>query len=56
MKKLLLLLIIPLLFLIGCDKDDNKNPNQNYLVFGHYYGMCGGESCVEIFKINNENL
>ena len=56
MKKLLLLLIIPLLFLIGCDKDDNKNPNQNYLVFGHYYGMCGGESCVEIFKINHENL
>ena len=56
MKKLLLLLIIPLLFLNGCDKDDNKKPNQNYLVFGHYYGMCGGESCVEIFKINNENL
>jgi hypothetical protein len=56
MKKLLLLLIIPLLFLNGCDKDDNKKPNQNYLVFGHYYGMCGGESCVEIFKINNKNL
>ena len=56
MKKLLFLLIIPLLFLNGCDKDDNKKPNQNYLVFGHYYGMCGGESCVEIFKINNKNL
>ena len=56
MKKPLLLLIILLLFLNGCDKNDNKNPNQNYLVFGHYYGMCGGESCVEIFKINNENL
>ena len=56
MKKLLPLLIIPLLFLNGCDKNDNKKPNQNYLVFGHYYGMCGGESCVEIFKINNKNL
>ena len=56
MKKLLLFIIIPLLFLNGCDKNDNKKPNQNYLVFGHYYGMCGGESCVEIFKINNENL
>lgn len=27
-----------------------------YLVFGHFYGECGGEGCVETFKIEYEHL
>ena len=49
------LLFIPLVFFLGCEEGNNTNL-QDYLIFGHYYGMCDGESCVEIFKINDENL
>ncbi len=27
-----------------------------YMVFGHFYGKCAGEGCVEIFKIDEESL
>ena len=27
-----------------------------YIVFGHFYGECGGEGCVEIFKIDGSDL
>ena len=44
----------------GCDKDCNtfnasaKRPDQ--FVFGHFYGECGGEGCVEIYKIEDGML
>ena len=57
MQKLLLLLILPLFIFVGCDPEEENNPNvQDYLMFGHFYGECFGESCVEIFKIDNQNL
>ena len=31
-------------------------PDSDYIIFGHFYGECWGEECVEIFKIENENL
>ena len=41
----------------GCDKQENiYPPDEDYIVFGHYYGMCFGEQCVEIFKIENQQL
>jgi hypothetical protein len=27
-----------------------------YMVFGHFYGECGGEGCVEIFKLTEVAL
>ena len=27
-----------------------------YMVFGHFYGYCGGEGCIEIFKLDSEHL
>ena len=27
-----------------------------YLTFGHFYGFCQGESCVEIFRIDAEDI
>ncbi len=30
--------------------------NSDYFIFGHFYGYCVGEGCVEIFKIEGENL
>jgi hypothetical protein len=33
-----------------------KNCNSNYLVFGHFYGECGGEQCVEKFKLTSDKI
>ena len=57
MKKLLLLLLcVPLLF-NSCDKNNEFEISDNdYLIFGHFYGMCGGEECVETFKLTDEKL
>lgn len=46
-----------LLLLFSCDKEDASQLNgKNYLIFGHFYGFCMGESCIEIFKVNDEEL
>jgi len=57
MKKIFLG-FLAIIILISCNKDDNElNINeQNYLVFGHFYGMCGGEECVETFMLTDKSL
>lgn len=46
---LFLSLLSTLLFNSSCSKEDAPDENQDYLIFGHYYGLCSGEECVEIF-------
>lgn len=41
--------------LISCGKDEEKF-NEDYLIFGHFYGECIGEECVETFKLTQEKL
>jgi hypothetical protein len=31
-------------------------PESEYLIFGHFYGECAGEPCIEIFKIEKNKL
>lgn len=39
------------------DRDDVLQPADfDYFIFGHFFGECGGEQCVEIFVIQNEKL
>lgn len=49
-----------LCFILSCTDNDDENTvllgDQDYLVFGHFYGMCAGEGCVEIFKLTNSGL
>lgn len=59
MKRLFLLFLI----LGSCQKEQaptnpiqGKDPNTNYILFGHYYGFCVGEKCVEIFKLTDASL
>jgi hypothetical protein len=50
-------IILLLLLWSGCDKQENLYPpDEDYIIFGHYYGMCFGEACREIFKIENQQL
>jgi hypothetical protein len=46
---------------ISCDKDDDDNDcttatEPDYLIFGHFYGECLGETCVETFKLTDTQL
>ena len=47
-------------FLMGCENDssdlEKMQTEDDYLIFGTYSGFCFGEACVEIFKIENEQL
>jgi len=49
-----------LCFILSCTDNDVENTvllgDQDYLVFGHFYGMCVGEGCVETFKLTNSGL
>lgn len=58
MKITLLLSTIFLSFLVisSCSKKDEKEDPPNYLIFGHYYGECSGESCIEIFCLEPSRL
>ena len=56
MKKYIFLFVLPLI-LFSCSSDDGKPTNKNdYLIFGHFYGFCAGEGCVEIFKLTDTKL
>lgn len=56
MKNILIFLVTTVLF-TACNSDDDKViETADYLIFGHYYGMCVGESCVEIFKLTDTKL
>jgi len=43
-------------FVSSCIDKEEDILNQDYLIFGHFYGECRGESCVEIFKLENNQL
>ena len=53
----MLALFIPILFLsVSCSNDDIGLTDTSYLVFGHFYGECIGEGCVETFKLTKTAL
>ncbi len=57
MKPFILFSLCLLLILsVSCKKETSTANSSDYLIFGHFYGMCGGEQCVEIFKLDNCRL
>lgn len=46
------------LLTVSCkkDKDGIHLSGSDYLVFGHFYGMCAGEECVEVFRLESDRL
>ena len=57
MKKILLLIFIIGTF-ISCKKDNSKIviDDKNFLIFGHFYGECFGEGCIETYKLTDKKL
>jgi hypothetical protein len=55
--KILLALLAGFILLTSCNKEDEiKLSDGDYLIFGHFYGECFGEECVEIFRLENNRL
>jgi hypothetical protein len=51
------LLIAAIVLVTGSCSQEEELPRQNdRLVFGHFYGYCVGEQCIEIFKLTESNL
>jgi len=48
---------ITAIFLALCSKEAHQTQSPpDYLIFGHFYGHCIGEECIEIFKLTDEGL
>lgn len=49
-----------LLMLCGCDEDkvtpDESLNGPDRFIFGHFYGECSGEGCVETYKLEDGKL
>ncbi|UZR99764.1 hypothetical protein [Chondrinema litorale] len=57
--KHLALLLILAVFNLGCQDEETESIEKGesgYIIFGHFYGECMGESCVEIFKLEADRL
>jgi hypothetical protein len=56
MKYSLLIIFFALLVFTSCEKEDPINECDCYTIseftFGHFYGKCAGEGCVEIFRVD----
>lgn len=48
---------LSLMLISLCSKENGMFTDENdYLIFGHFYGECLGEECVEIFKLTQNEL
>lgn len=53
-----ILMGLSLAAVMACNEEDNPQPQstEDYFMFGRFYGECGGEGCVEIFRIQDHRL
>lgn len=59
--KTMIATILSALVLFSCTEDAQtieagSHRESEYLIFGHFYGFCLGEQCIEIFKITPDAL
>jgi len=56
-KNIILLSIVFGVLIASCNKETSTEPSESdYLIFGHFYGFCQGEACIEIFKQKSNML
>jgi hypothetical protein len=51
-QNLLILALVTIFW--GCS--DKPEAKGDFLIFGDYYGMCGGDGCIDYYKIENGNI
>ena len=45
-----------MIVLSSCSKEGISLEYNDYLVFGHFYGMCVGDQCVQTYKLTDNAL
>lgn len=45
-----------MLVIAACDRRHVVPKSDNCLVFGHFFGMCEGETCIEIFRLEKSRV
>lgn len=53
---LFIVMIASVVILTSCEKQNEIVEDTDYLIFGHFYGECIGENCVEIFKLESDRI
>jgi hypothetical protein len=58
MKKVILIVSSALVLFAApsCKREKCISPSSGYLIFGRFYGECMGEECIEIFKLEQNQL
>lgn len=49
MKVVRVFSMIVLVSILSCQEEEVNLYDGNYLIFGHFYGECLGETCVETY-------
>ena len=55
-RNILSTICLTFFLLTSCKKDNVELSDSDYIVFGHFFGMCMGEQCVEIFRLEKDKL
>lgn len=50
------LFFITFLLSSSCAEQKVQPKDDTYILFGHFYGFCMGEQCIEIFKLTDSEL
>lgn len=63
MKKYAAFFFLSTWFLFSCipqtpmiESEQQEQNHYEYIIFGHFYGHCKGESCIEIYKLTDDAL
>lgn len=56
MKNLFILIALLSFNCMACTKEDKSESSDNYYIFGHFYGECNGEACIETFKLTDTQV
>ena len=52
----LVLMLSLTLFSLGCSSSDEPNSELPTVIFGHFFGECSGERCLETYMLQGESL
>jgi len=55
-SKLTIIATVLSLFAACNEQPGTPELRNQHIVFGHFYGFCHGESCIEIFKLTESSL
>lgn len=56
MKKFWFISVLIFVSVSSCKEEEPRQYAGDYLIFGHFYGECLGESCVRMFKLEDDYL